>query len=149
MSDRSDDHMSSRVAGPARRIEVFTGAGRRRAWSRADKAAIVAESYAGTDTVSGVARRHGLTTSQLFAWRRAARCVAGVEKAVTAAFVPAVLDGPAPLESTQKRPQRRGRRVIGEAGLIEVEIDGVVIRVGRGADAGTMAALIHALKGLA
>lgn len=148
MSDRCDDHMPSPEARVARRIEVFTGAGRRRAWSRADKAAIVAESYAGTDTVSGVARRHGLTTSQLFAWRRAARCVAGEVKAVTPAFVPAVLDAPAVPENSGKR-LRRGRRVVGEAGLIEVEIDGVVIRAGRGADAGTMAALIHALKGLA
>lgn len=146
MPDTGDDHRSSPMAGSVRRIEVFTGAGRRRAWSKGDKAAIVAESYAGSDTVSGVARRHGLTTSQLFAWRRAARCIAGVGKAVTPAFVPAVLHAPAPPEDSVKRPQRRGRRVIGESGLIEVEIDGVVIRAGRGADTKTMAALIRALK---
>ena len=32
---------------PVRRMEVFTGAGRRRIWSAAEKAAIVAESYGG------------------------------------------------------------------------------------------------------
>jgi len=32
---------------PARRIEVFTGAGRRRNWSSEEKAEIVAESYGG------------------------------------------------------------------------------------------------------
>jgi len=30
---------------PVRRIEVFTGAGRRRSWSAEEKAAIIAESY--------------------------------------------------------------------------------------------------------
>jgi transposase len=43
----------------ARRLEVFTGAGRRRNWPADEKAAIVAESYAPGRTVCGVARRHG------------------------------------------------------------------------------------------
>src|ERR1700676_916888 len=34
---------------PVRRIEVFTGAGRRRSWSGEEKAAIIAESYAGDE----------------------------------------------------------------------------------------------------
>src|SRR5205085_11850913 len=59
----------------ARRIEVFTGAGRRRNWPADEKAAIVAESYAPGKTVCGVARRHGLTPAQLFTWRRLARRV--------------------------------------------------------------------------
>ena len=52
---------------PVRRIEVFTGAGRRRSWSAAEKAAIIAESYGAGETVCAVARRHGLTPQQLFA----------------------------------------------------------------------------------
>ena len=44
-----------------RRIEVFTGAGRRRAWTPEEKAAFVAESHVAGETVCGVARRHGLT----------------------------------------------------------------------------------------
>jgi Transposase len=61
MSMPSDDHMSKAADASARRIEVFTGAGRRRAWTAAEKAAIVAESYAGAVSVCDVARRHGLT----------------------------------------------------------------------------------------
>src|SRR3954466_15107422 len=57
----------------ARRLEVFTGAGRRRTWPADEKAAIVAESYAPGRTVCGVARRHGLPPAQLFTWRRLAR----------------------------------------------------------------------------
>src|SRR5713226_4606478 len=75
---------------PVRRIEVFTGAGRRRSWSGEEKAAIIAESYGAGETVCAVARRHGLTPQQLFAWRRLAR----VEptSAAPATFVPAVVE---------------------------------------------------------
>ncbi len=45
---------------PARRVEIFTGAGRRRNWSSEEKAAIVAESYGEGASVCAVARRHGL-----------------------------------------------------------------------------------------
>ena len=44
---------------PVRRVEVFTGAGRRRAWTAAQKLRIVAESYGAGETVSAVARRLG------------------------------------------------------------------------------------------
>jgi transposase len=54
-----------------RRIELITGIGRRRRWSKEDKARIVVESLAGGVSVSEVARRHGL--SPQFAWRREAR----------------------------------------------------------------------------
>src|SRR3977135_2654399 len=55
---------------PVRRLEVFTGTGRRRAWSAEQKARIIAESYGTDETVSAVARRHGLTPQQLFGARR-------------------------------------------------------------------------------
>ncbi|WP_457799123.1 transposase [Methylocystis sp. S23] len=53
-------------AFPARRIEVFTGSGRRRTWGADQKAAIVAESFAEGASVCEVARRHGLTPQQLY-----------------------------------------------------------------------------------
>lgn len=121
---------------PARRIEVFTGAGRRRAWSSEQKTMIVAESYAGDESVCAVARRHGLTPQQLFTWRRLAR-QAGQETG--APFVPAVLD-PAPA-AVSKRDRRRSA-----AASIELEIAGVVLRIADGADAATVAAIIRALK---
>jgi len=54
-------------------LEISTGAGRRRSWSAEQKARIVTESLAGGESVSAVARRHGLTPQQLFTWRRQAR----------------------------------------------------------------------------
>ena len=45
--------------------------GRRRRWSDDEKLRIVSESYAGYRQVSAVARRHEISRSQLYAWRRA------------------------------------------------------------------------------
>ena len=57
-------------------------------------------------------------------------------------FVPAVADaGSSPV------PQRRApRKAEGGAGTIEVEINGVMVRVGRGADAKTLMVVLRALK---
>ncbi len=112
-----------------RRIEVFSGAGRRRRWSMQAKARIVAETMEIGSTVSGVARRHGLEASQVFAWRRAFRRAARPVE-----FAPVVVDGPEPSESGA-----------GE-GLIEIELPGAVVRIGRGADAGAITAVLAALK---
>jgi transposase len=61
-------------------------------------------------------------------------------------FAPVVIEPPpaAPVPLRAKRPRQRGRRR-GDGG-IELEIDGVVMRVARGADAKTVAAVIRALK---
>ena len=123
---------------PVRRIEVFTGSGRRRNWSSEEKATIIAESYVEGETVCAVARRHGLTPQQLFTWRRLAR---GTPTAKTPIFVPAVAAVPA--TTMTKRPRRRRSSL---AASIELEIDGVVVRVGAGAQASTVAAVIRSLK---
>jgi transposase len=125
--------------GGAHRIEVFTGAGPRRRWSAEDKALIVAESYSGAGTVCDVARRYGLAPTQLFTWRRAARTKS--LPALEPAFAPVVVELPPP--STKPVKRRRSRR--GDGG-IELEIDGVVVRIGRGAETRTVAAVIGALK---
>jgi len=148
MSDTVRMHVSKGTEAPARRIEVFTGAGRRRNWSDEERAAIIAESYSSSDSVCAVARRHGLTHSQLFGWRRAAR--RAQEKKDAPAFVPAVMQEtpPTPLPGGQdkKRVSRRIRKSGCATGVVEVEIGGMTVRVGRGADAKTVAAVIRALK---
>ena len=136
----------SKLAAPARRLEAFTGSGRRRRWSADEKAEIVAESHSSGDTVCGVARRHGLTPPQLFAWRREMRQGLAISGNRTApVFVPVVVEGPSPEAAPQSR-EPRARRPTGISGIIEVEIGGVTVRVGRGAQAKTVAAVIRALK---
>src|SRR5215203_3004922 len=127
----------------ARRLEVFTGAGRRRTWPDDEKAAIVAESYAPGRTVCGVARRHGLTPAQLFTWRRLARRSRWPKAPVL--FVPAVVEpspGPPPPPAPQPQRARQPGPVMG----IEVEMDGIVVRIGSGASPQAIAAVIRALK---
>src|ERR1700676_5167818 len=87
------DTVHSAITEPARRLEVFPGAGRRRKWSEEDKARIVAEIVASGDSVCAVARRHGLLPQQLFGWRRQLR-ESAVRHSETEAlqFVPAVAD---------------------------------------------------------
>jgi transposase len=132
--------------GP-RRFDVFTGAGRRRSFTRAEKATMVEESYAGGDTVCGVARRHGLTPQQLFGWRRLARLQPA--PAARSLFVPVIMS-PEPEPPSKSGPSAgsgsRGRRRRTGAASIEFEVGGVVVRVGRDADAGAIAAVIGALK---
>jgi transposase len=87
---------------PVRRVEVFTGTGRRRRWTPEQKALIVAETYEARETISAVARRHGLTPEQLFTWRRnAQRTQPGASPMAFAAVV---------LEAS--RPRARAIRVV-------------------------------------
>ena len=87
------DTVDNAITKPVHRLEVFTGAGRRRSFSDEDKARIVAEIVTSGDSVSGVARRHGLSPQQLFGWRRQLRVSeAGRSEADRLQCVPAVVD---------------------------------------------------------
>jgi transposase len=133
------------VPEPARRIEVFTGQGRRRTWTAADKLEIVAESYHPGASVCGVARLHGLTPQQLFTWRRAAR--KRLEAEAPPGFVPAIVVAaePAAAPTPEPRPRRRAPRR--RAAAVELEASGMTVRIGDGASPATIAAVIAALKG--
>jgi transposase len=54
------------------RIEVITGIARRRRWTSEQKLKMVEESFRSGETVSVVARRHGIAPNLLFRWRRLA-----------------------------------------------------------------------------
>lgn len=130
-----------------RRLEVITGAGGRRRWSEDAKAEIMMEALRPGARVSEVARRHDLRPQQLFGWLREAR--RGSEACAGPAFAPVLIDpSPSPpvLAPVKPEPKQRRRSRRSDDGGIELEIDGVVVRVGRGAEAKTVAAVIHALK---
>jgi len=83
MSDRFDHRLERKLESKPdevddgvvniRRIELITGTGRRRRCATTDKIRIVVESFEPGGNVSEVARRHGISPQQLFAWRREAR----------------------------------------------------------------------------
>jgi transposase len=66
------DPMVSSNDGPpcVERVEVITSVQRRRHWTTEEKVRIVEETYLPGQSVSIVARRHGISANQLFTWRR-------------------------------------------------------------------------------
>jgi len=141
------DTVDNAITKPVHRLEVFTGAGRRRSFSNEDKARIVAEIVRSGDSVSGVARRHGLSPQQLFGWRRQLReSQVGSSEASGQQFVPAVVDVASSTSTARRQRNIPPCKAEPSAGTIEVAIDGVTIRVGRGADAKTLVTVLRALK---
>lgn len=61
-------------------------------------------------------------------------------------LVPAVLEASLPERAPRRRERKRTRQVDRTSGIIEIEIDGVTVRIGRGAEAKTVAAVLRALK---
>jgi transposase len=114
-----------------RRVEVLTGAPRRRRWSAAEKAAIVAESFAPRAVASTIALRHGLHRNQLYAWRRQLRSVAVAIPLPD--FVPVVAES----------------RVACGTAAIEIEIGGAVLRAGAGVDLAFLGEIVRLLKSTA
>ena len=135
------------ITKPVHRLEVFTGAGRRRMWSDEDKAGIVDEIVASGESLSAVARRHGLSPQQLFGWRRQLQATrSGLLDAVQPSFVPAVLEAPSSPPVLRRQRNMLRREVESNAGMIEVSLDGMTVRIGPGAPSATIAAVLRALK---
>src|ERR1700730_13121278 len=99
------------------REEVLDWVERRRRWSRQDKARIIEETLAPGARVSEVARRHGISASLVFTWRRQSR--ANQEPAPVVPRFAAVRIADASTEaanSTTSGPPRAGSG--GRSGLI-------------------------------
>lgn len=132
---------------PMRRIEVINGAGGRRRWSADDKARILEETLVPGAAVSEVARRHGLLPQQVFGWRREARRKLDAGSAAASAFVPVIVEPPSTaVPRDQPKPRRRKRGAARAGGGIELELGGVVVRIGSDASPKSIAAVIKALK---
>jgi transposase len=107
-------------ADTLQRVEIITGTGRRRRWSTDAKAAIVAESFAPGASVSAVARRHDISPSLLFLWRRQAMPAQVAEcgdRGMPPGFVPVAITGCG------------GQLPSEEQAAIEIEVGAVRIRV--------------------
>jgi transposase-like protein len=63
-----------------------------RPWTAEQKAGIVAESYGGGETVSAVARRHGLTPQQLFAGAASGAAGGSGSREGRVTFAPVIVD---------------------------------------------------------
>jgi len=118
---------------PARRVELLSGmAGRRRSWTLEQKLAIVTASER-CDNMAALARRHDIRTSQLYTWRRELRYAVEAARSTEPMFVPVVAESVAAASQECEA-------------VIEVEIDGAVVRVSRAASAELVTAVVQALR---
>jgi len=118
------------------RLEVMSGPTGRRNWPEAVKARIVAESFEAGARVVDVARRHGVAPQQVTAWRRDARkgrLVLPVEDA--GPFAALVIEEPPASEPSPSSPSP-----------VEIEVDGVVVRLAADAPAARVAEITAALR---
>jgi transposase len=156
-----------------RRIELITGAARRRRWSSDEKARIVVESLRPGANISEVARRNGLSPQQLFAWRRRAHTLfqedadqvpddqpatavvrqsarrkePHVERpeigAGAPAFAPVVIAASSPPSSLPSPSQLAP----GAGGGIEITIGDAVVRIIGQVEAAMLVAVLRAVRG--
>ena len=116
------------------RLEVVE-LGRRRRWTTEAKLRIVEESFAGWRQASATARRHGLSISLLFAWRKAYRAGTLVD-AVPRGFVPAMVveERPAAAPLVPSRIEivtPNGHRVLVGTGVDETALARVLAALAR------------------
>ena len=140
------DEITDDTRSGFRRVELLTGPGRRRRWSAAEKAQVVAETLVPGVRVSDVARRWQLHPQQLFGWRHQARKASKAtarEPALASdselSFVPIVSDGAGSAGPSE---------VVGHRSSIEIELGGVVVRVTSGADIRLLAAVLRAVQSM-
>lgn len=118
----SDTELSSTSASEIG-LEAAEPGSHRRRWSAEEKARIVGETLSGEESVSAVARRHGVTAQQLYGWRRRA----GIER-------------------TSGTEELGFAAVLVSRSAIEIELCGMTIRVAPGSDGATLRAVLQAAK---
>jgi transposase len=110
----------------------------RRSWAAWEKRAIVEEARRATSSISAVARRHGISPSLLFRWRRELRQQDhSAECPPAPAFVPLALPSPA---ETAHLPPASG-------GVVEVEWGGGRVRIAGPVDRDTLVVVLGILVG--
>ncbi len=115
------------------RLEVLAGPTGRRRWPDEVKARIVAETLEPGARVNDVARRHGVQPQQVTAWRRLARQGRlAIPADGEVEFATLMVDAPEPS--------------IERAASVEIEVDGVVIRLPPDAPVERIGAVVRALR---
>src|SRR3954464_1286853 len=118
----------------------------RRCWAAWEKRAIVDEAQRTTGSISAVARRHGITPSLLFRWRRELRQQDhSAERPPAPAFVPLAL--PSPAETLRPPAETLRPPAEGRGGVVEVEWAGGRVRIAGPVDRDTIVAVLGILVG--
>lgn len=123
-----------------------TRSGSRRTFSEADKRRILAETAAEGATVSGVARKYGIGTRLLFAWKKELLPEA---PACNPTFLPVTLTA-GDLQEAQPRPSLSPVVIEQSAPGIEIElVGGRRVRFDSDVDSETVRRMVNLIEGLA
>jgi transposase len=133
------------------RLEIIQTGARRR-WTTELKQRIVAESYGVPRNVSATARQHGMSSSQLFTWRRLARQGRLIMANDAMAFVPAIVGPGQPIPESlgdhapqSLVPQAAGGGAV--VGRMEIILSGARrVIVGSDVDAAALAQVVGVLE---
>ena len=123
------------------RLDVITTRARRR-WAVEEKRRIVAESYGAPRVVSATARRYGISTSQLYGWRRLALADRlGADDGVPG-FAPAVM-----VPEKQAPTAALSASLVAGAGRMEIVLAGARrVIVDKEVDGAALARVIEVLE---
>lgn len=134
-------------AGALERVEIITRGEGRRSFSAEDKVRLVAETLRPGETVRAVARRHGVCTSLLHRWRRAARGDVPQRRADSDAAPPRLLAVRlvAPDAAAASLPQANAADSA-QASIEVVLRNGRVLRVGPATEVAAVVRLASALE---
>lgn len=136
LSARTTDRMSGRSG----RVEILPRAERRRSWTLAQKEAIVRESLGPDLTPTEVARKHGISTGQIYTWRIQLMGAPGAMLVQTPQFASVEVAPPAAAASS-------ARSASAQAGLIEIALPGgAVVRVDAHVDGKALRRVLGALS---
>jgi transposase len=127
-------------------VEIIS---RRRKWTPAEKAALLAEIEAEGGRVSVVARRHGISDSLLYNWRSAAAMrVAGPVEFVPLGIIGPPPGDPTPPTASDPPPASRGHQDE-PSGRIEIDLpSGARIRVDAQVNERALRRVLQAMKGV-
>jgi transposase len=125
------------------RVEIVTRGERRRSFSAEEKVRLVAETLRPGETVTAVSRRHGICTSLLHRWRRAARGEVPSRRASRPQLLPVRVVAP---DAAPPQPKPAPVPGIAPAPIEVVLGNGRVLRVAATTDAAVVARLAAALE---
>jgi transposase len=142
-------HTTGHTSARSQRIEVITRGERRRRWSIEQKREIAAESLEPGVSPITVARRHGVSSGQLYTWRRHLLAGSlGTSAQPVARFARVEVMGmrtePATASATDNKPAASPASA--HDGLIEIALPGgVTVRVDARVDGGALRRVLAAL----
>jgi transposase len=143
-------HTSGRKSARNGRVEILVRADRRRSWTREQKREIVAESLGPELTPADVARKHGISTGQLYTWRRQLVSLQGaVSSRPMPRFAAVELSAPLPTSdpTTMASPPKEPPPPRPD-GLIEIVLPcGVLVRVDAHVDGRALRRVLGVLSG--